>query len=288
MRFSLANDVECPGFVKLGTPAERLTVLALIGLIIACVGQQASASINILTLIDKNWDVLGQFSSDASDPDVDEVAILSNMPSLGGTTGARIDLAADARLFAVLDNRTVIHEIDPETGWHLDSFDVGVPLEGLAALPDGRLFVNWEHIGILDVDFDSKTSSIATTYSDPIDIDGIDFDGTGNLIGSDLNESGTLYDIPLDGSAIQTVGVFPSIPAGDVSYSAAENAFFFFSQISQDLHRLPWADGAASDDLMFVKTINANGRAMGIATVPEPSTALLMLIGGLCVLPRRK
>lgn len=248
----------------------------------------ARAESSLFTLFDTSLDSLGVINTVPSNSSYLEVALLQDVPSLGDVAAVRMDFSADGRIFAVLDNQTVIHEIDAQTGVHLGSFDVGVPLEGIAALENGQIFVNWEHHGILDVNYDARTSNLAVSYADPIDIDGIDFDSSGNLIGSDLNESGMLYRIDLNGNSITPAGQFSNISAGDITYSPTDDTVYFLAQDTQELWQVPWLAGSPSGPLSLTKDIPSPGRALGLAFIPEPSTVMFFSLTPIVCLRMRR
>jgi|GEM_PF-5695433 len=244
--------------------------------LVFCIVSNGVNGSTMLTLFDANVDSVGVVTPDAGDQTFNEVAFLQDFPSLGPVSSVRLDYSNDQRLYAVIDNESIIYEIDTQTGALAGTFDVGVPLEGVAALDGGQLFVNWEHNGIISVDFDAQTSDVVATYSHPIDIDGIDFDGLGNLIGSDINESGSLYEIGLDGSGISLLGHFPNISAGDITYSIEDDRMLFLAQDTQQLWSLEMIGGSPSGSLTYLKDIPAPGRALGLAYIPEPATIVLI------------
>jgi formylglycine-generating enzyme required for sulfatase activity len=237
-----------------------------------CTGKHVTSV--LFTLLDRNFDALGEFESNMPASSVEELARLLDVPSLGPEAGLYLDYSADGRLFMVFDNDSAIHEIDPRTGMHLKRLDLGMSLEGVAAQVGGIVYVNWEHQGIVRVQFDEDVWELVATYTSPIDIDAIDFASDAVLIGSDLNESGNLYRIPLDGTSIDIVGTFANIDAGDISYSMKEDAFYFLTHTSETLWRLPWSDGSPASSLSVVESLaSVEGRVMGIAIRPADCDA---------------
>lgn len=192
---------------------------------------------------------------------------LPGIPSLGSVSNASVAFSKDERLFVALDNRNVIHELNLIDGTTVNSLDVGHPLEGIAVGANGLIYANYEHTAILEVDFDRAIINTVAPYSAPIDIDSIDFDDSGNLIGSDLNETGNIYHIPLNGSPVKLVASFSTIPPGDMTFSPTDGCFYFYSVDNETLWRLPWEDGRPAGNISYVKSVTGIGRPLGIAEI---------------------
>lgn len=228
-------------------------------------------------LLDADLDGVITYNSDPFDmnyEDVDAASPLINFQSLGDLSAVRLSYSNEERLFINPSNQSVIYELNMSDGTIASSFDVGHPLEGIAA-QNGLLYVNYEHHAILEVDFDNQTYQTVFNYTDPpIDIDGIAFDSNGYLVASDLNESGNIYRISLENSEIIAVGNYSGIGAGDITFSSIESAFFFFDISNEKLWKLSWANGMPSGEMEYVKTISGSGRPMGITIAPPESVSV--------------
>jgi hypothetical protein len=243
--------------------------IVLIMIVFVFVCKNASATTDFYALLDDATDRIISYNSNQSDTNCEDIVpALINFPSLGDRNGARLTYTDAGRFFVNLDNHNIIYELNVDDGTITDSFDIGHPIEGIAAY-NGLLYVNYEHHAILEVDFDNRTYRTVFSYTDPpVDIDGIDFDANGYLIGSDLNETGNIYRINLENSEIIVVGNFSGIGAGDITFSASENAFFFFDISNEKLWKLPWENSMPSGDMEYVKAISGIGRPMGITSIP--------------------
>ena len=206
----------------------------------------------------------------------------------GGDT-RYMDLSPDGRLFGS-ENGNHLYEFDPATGSLLDAMYIGGQIEGVAVADTGLVYVSLEdQYSISTVDFDARDVTNVVTHS--LDIDDLDFDADGNLIGHNVNGSGIgigkIYRIPVDGSQPQLVATMPSLNVFSMTFSDADNAFYFLTSDSvAELWRLPWDNGQPAGDMEYVKDIYA-APCFGLAAIPEPSTALLLVMA-FVIVPRRQ
>ncbi|MDM8004619.1 MAG: hypothetical protein QUV05_00485, partial [Phycisphaerae bacterium] len=216
---------------------------------------------------------LVSFLSDPTDPTVNSVETLASVGSVHTTV---MDVSADGRLF-IAPYGTTVYEIDRGTGAILGSLDVGGPIEGLAVSDIGLIYTSvGDTTRIYESDFDAQT--VRLLLSTATDIDDLDFDKDGNLIGTDINQSGQVWRIPLDGSPLQLIATLPPVGVGPMTYSLQQDAFYFidnnFDPPRRNLLRLPWANGQPGI-IEHVKEL-APGEYVGLAAVPEPSTTVII------------
>lgn len=187
---------------------------------------------------------LVRFTSDPANPTVD---VIGEASGLGSVHTTNMDLSLEGRLFAAPGGDT-IYELDPTTGATVGSFQLSTPpIEGLAVSDAGLIYVSIENDHtIREVDFDAQTNEILVSHGS--EIDDLDFDADGNLIGTDINQSGKIYHIPLDGSSPQLIATVPIISAGGpMTFSLQDEAFYFRTQeldpTGRQLWRLSWSGG---------------------------------------------
>jgi len=226
------------------------------------------------------------FDSDPGNPAVNILGEVSGFSS----AAAFMDLSSDGRLFVAPLGGTV-YELDPNSGMVLGSVAVSTNvIEGLAVSDAGLIYAMVEDDGLLyAVDFDQGLVT-PFPWASP-EIDGLDFDNDGNLIGNDINDSGNFYEIPLDGSPPQLIANLPASDTPYTSFSTQESAFYFkdthAANNGQGLYRLPWSSGLPAGPLEYVKDIGS-GTYVGIAAIPEPSTAALLGAASVLALRRRR
>lgn len=210
-----------------------------------------------------------------------------------GDRSTFMDLSSDNRLF-VSPMLPTLYELNPETGAVVDSLIVGdAGIEGIAVADTGLIYVSIEdHNSIEVVDWDERTVTPLVGHS--FDIDDMDFDADGNLIGHNINSTGEVFRIPLDGSKPQVITTLPWLPAYSMTFSYSDNAFCFLKVADHpdfpgtaQLWRLPWANGQPAGDLEYVKDIYP-GACYGLAAIPEPATALLLSVAGSLLALRRR
>ncbi len=232
---------------------------------------------------------LVSFCSDPSDPTMDMIGESSGLGTIHSTV---MDVSSDGRLFAA-PHGGVIYEIDTVLGSVIGSFplDTSQPIVGLAVGDNGLLYaaVDNEEL-IYTVDFDAQTSQVLV--SKPGRLNGLDFDLDGNLIGIDINQTGQVFRVPLDGSPVQVIATVPIIPMGGYqTFSSQDAAFYFGTQelapAGRELWRLSWSGGLPVGVPEYVKDIGA-GEYVGLAAIPEPSTALFLGFAGIVILRRRR
>ncbi len=235
-----------------------------------------------------------QFDSDSGNTNRVPVAQVPGLPT--DPLASNLELTADGRLFAAT-NTGVVYEIDIDTGDILNQVTVAdAPVEGLAVSDTGVMYASVENGGrFFEVDFDAGISNLLFTHS--FDIDGIDFDGDGNLIGSDVNQTGQVFNIPLDGSQPIVIATLPIANAiADLAFSPTDSAFYSVGreQDPEQLWRIPWENGAPSAAAEFVKAIGPGdpstqaGLYQGLTVVPEPSTGLLFILAFPLAIRRRR
>jgi hypothetical protein len=236
---------------------------------------------------------LVRFSSDSGNADVTVVAELPGL--IPNPLDAHMDLSSDGSLYLSPQDST-IYNINPGNGTILNSFtlphDNDDIINGIAVAEGGVVYVvqdlNGPGTRLWAVDF---TTQQATNFlSVAFDLDDIDFDNDGNLIGEDLNHSGDIFCIPLDGSSPQLVATMPVAEVPIFTFSSDDNAFYGkltgALNNGRGLFRLPWANGQPAGALEYVKDIG-NGQYVGLAAIPEPTTLALLAVGGLLVARRR-
>jgi len=199
--------------------------------------------------------------------------------------GQFADVSDDNRLFTV--HGQYLYEIDTATGSIVDSLWVASnAMEGVAVNSDGLIYVFVDHhTDIVEIDWDSKSKrTVLNLDYDAMELDDIDFDSTGNLIQSDLNQSGNLYHVPLDGSYPELISTFQPVGDGQLTFSEVDSAFYMLGGGGQELWRLDWIDGQPLGCPYFVKDIG-EGLYRGIAAMPDiapvpaPGAFLLGSIG---------
>lgn len=268
---------------------RRTGILA--AMVMVLLTSQASVAAVFYSL-DRSFNPNPRITSFTSDPLDASVSVVGSLSSLGSVHSACMKMSRDGRLFLAPYGQT-IYELDPSTGGILGSLSVGSSyIEGLAASESGLLYASVGDGGaIRKVDFDQgMVTSLISGY--PSDIDDLDFDADGNLIGTDINQSGNVYRIPLDGSAPVFLTTLPAIHVGPMTFSSEDSAFYFVSaEVSvggRQLWRLSWANGMPVGVGHYVKDISASGEYVGLAAVPEPSTGLLLSAAGVVALYRRR
>jgi hypothetical protein len=86
---------------------------------------------------------------------------------------------------------------------------------------------------------------------------------------------------------METLSTFAVSNIGAMTFSEMESAFFFPEHVNmQGLWRLDWENGQPVGSPYFVKNIGS-GEYIGIATVPEPTTLLLLSLGGMMLRMKR-
>ncbi len=219
---------------------------------------------------------LVSFTSDLSDPTVE---VIGESGGLGTVHSTVMDLSPEGRLFAA-PHGGVIYEIDPVTGSVTGSVVLtGQPIVGLAVGDNGLLYaaVDGEEL-IYAVDFDAQTSQVLA--SKPGRLNGLDFDLDGSLIGIDINQTGQVFRVPLDGSPVQVIATVPIIPAGGYqTFSSQDDAFYFGTQelapTGRQLWRLSWSGGLPVGVPEYVKSIG-DGEYVGLAARSEPLFSMPM------------
>ncbi|MFN0138067.1 MAG: immunoglobulin domain-containing protein [Phycisphaerae bacterium] len=218
---------------------------------------------------DPTYDGLRTFDAD---PSYSASTFIGFFLRNGNPQSLDCDLAPDGRFFVAPYGDT-IYEVNPLSGAILGAVTVDCPIEGLAAVSGGLIYVSHECSGgvIWTVNFDTgQSSQLVGGYGE---IDDIDFDADGNLIGNDINQSGRIYRIPLDGSQPVLIDTVPVTSIGGMSFSARDSAFWFVSDEGRpggkDLWRLNWSNGQPAGELQYVKEIGAGGY-IGIAVRPPP------------------
>ena len=231
---------------------------------------------------------LVKFTSDPANAVVDTIGQSSGLGTVHSTV---MDLSPDGRLFAA-PHGGVIYEIDPVLGGVVGSFQItGQPIVGLAVGSTGLLYAAVDNDEVVyEVDFDAGTSRILV--SKPGRLNGLDFDSDGNLIGIDINQTGQVFRVPLDGSSVQVVATVPIIPSGGyMTFSAQDSAFYFGTQelapTGRQLWQVMWSNGLPVGVPEYVKEIGA-GEYVGLAAIPEPSTVLLVAACVLALSSRRR
>jgi len=226
---------------------------------------------------------LVRFDSDPSNSTV------LNIADIGYIGSGFMDISNDNRLFAA--NGRYLDEIDIATGAVIDSMQVASNngMEGVAVNSAGLIYVFIDHdTDILEIDFDNKTKrTVLDMGYDSMELDDIDFDSNGNLIQTDLNQSGNLYRIPLDGSLPEIICNFQPVSDGPITFSNIDDAFYFLSGGGQELWRLDWLNGQPVDSPYFVKNIGS-GTYRGITAIPEPCSLLILSIGSGCMFLRKR
>jgi WD40 repeat protein len=203
-----------------------------------------------------------------------------------------MDLSNDGRLFVAPLGNT-IYAVDPTTGSTLGSVSITDGgddyISGVAVSNTGMLYVNQDlnpGARLWSVDLDTQQAAVLMTTSTKID--DIDFDGQGNLIGEDLNDSGNMYRIPLDGSQPTAIADLGIQPVTIMTYSSADNALYFKRGLSgQTLYRVAWSGGLPAGAFEQIDTIGP-GHYVGLAVTPEPATLTLLALGGLAIARRRR
>jgi len=266
----------------------------LAALVIVALATQARGVTSFFSL-DSSFSPSAQLVRFTSDPSDMSLGLVGSSPSLSSVHTAAMDLSLDGRLFVAPYGKTV-YELNPNTGQVLGSLGVDdtYPVEGLAADEAGRIYVSVGDGGrIKRVDFDQQTISTLLSSS-PSDIDDLDFDDHGNLIavGNATSETNDLFLIPQDGSQPQFITTLypPTNTGGTMTFSPAENAFYFLRCIAAGegtLWRLQWSGGQPAGDPEFVKNIGP-GHYAGLAAIPDPSTAFLLLMGVFALRRRRQ
>jgi len=221
------------------------------------------------------------------------LTVIADVPGLPSQpVGATMDLSNDGRLFVAPLGNT-LYAIDPTTGTTLGSVSITSAgnnyIAGVAVANGGRLYLCQDlnpGAKLWSVDFDAQQATMLMTTT--IKIDDIDFDGQGNLIGEDLNDSGNMYRIPLDGSQPTAIANLGIRGVTVMTHSVQDNAFYFKAGAAgQTLYRVAWLNGQPAGSFEQVDTIGP-GHYVGLAAIPEPSTALLLLSAGAFSLRRRR
>lgn len=181
----------------------------------------------------------------------------------GNPSVLKCDIGPDGRLFGT-DGDTVF-ALDSVTGFVLGSYTaVESGIEGLAVGPTGVIYLSRETASggeIWAVDFDTQQQHVVV--SGAFEIDDIDFDGDGNLIGTDFNQSGQLWRIPVDGTQPSVITTLPAFNVGEISFSARDAAFWLITDDGipggRYLWRLTWSGGQPQGGLEYVKEIAPPG-----------------------------
>lgn len=242
--------------------------LILIGMVLGICGS-ASAQVAMCT-IDRDtglvpWHLI-DLTSDPADTQVSDIGGISDFSSTSFET-ACMDFGPDDRLFVARDEG-VVYEIDLTSGNTISSLEVSpFPIEGLAVSDGGLIYASIEVTQeILEIDFDNNV--VSTLVSHGMEIDDMDFDDAGSLIGQDLNRSGNMYNIPLDGSLPQVIANIPAAETPFMSFSDVEKAFYFKITYTIEegsaLYRIPWHNGLPAGPMEFVKYIGS-GKYVGLA-----------------------
>ncbi len=222
------------------------------------------------------------------------VIVIADVPALpSDPVGANMDLSNDGRLFVAPQRSNVIYAIDPNTGVAMGSAsitgDSNDHISGVAVSNGGMLYINQDlnpGSRLWSVNFDTKQATVLMTTSTKVD--DIDFDGQGNLIGEDLNDSGNMYRLPLDGSQPIAIGNLGIQPVTVLTYSAEDDSFYFKAGATgQTLYRVAWSNGQPGGPFEQIDTIGP-GHYAGLAAIPEPATLSLLCLGGLAVVHRSK
>jgi WD40 repeat protein len=225
--------------------------------------------------------------------DGQNLTVIADVPGLPSTPlSACMDLSNDGQLFVAPLGNT-IYAVDPATGSTLGSVSItdggGDYISGVAVSSSGMLYINQDinpGARLWSIDFATQQTTLLMTTSTKID--DIDFDGQGNLIGEDLNDSGNMYRIPLDGSQPTAIADLGIQPVTIMTYSSGDDALYFKSGLSgQTLYRVAWSGGLPAGAFEQIDTIGP-GHYVGLAVTPEPTTLSLLALGGLALVRRRK
>ena len=224
---------------------------------------------------------LVSFSTDSSDSTVHVISSISGLPN-NYHPSAYMDFSSTGRLFVVPYGNS-LYEMNPLTGSILGSMYIDDnAIEGVAVDSSGYVYCAIEKGGnyghIWQVDFDLQTQNIVADGYNTMDLDDIDFDGEGALIDSDINGSGNMYRVPLDGSSGEFIENFSTLNAGAMTFSDIDNCFYFLVESQGELWRLNWENGLPVGSPYFVKNIGT-GNYIGLAAIPEPATLSLLCLG---------
>lgn len=197
---------------------------------------------------------------------------------LTNPTDAHMDVSPAGRLYVSPQNNTV-YAVDPCGATIVQSVTLdsepGDIISGIAVSDAGLVYVSQD----LDpggrlwmVDFD--TEEALPFLSGSFEIDDIDFDDEGRLIGADLNNSGNVYRIPLDGSPPELLSTLPQVDAPVMTFRPSDSSFYLKATSAVDhgrgLYRLPWSDGLPDGPIEFIGTIG-EGEYAGLAATPVPT-----------------
>ncbi len=240
----------------------------------------AYASVELFTLNKAGGTpVLTSFSSSAHDMGIDSGVSLVGLES--GRADYDMSLSPEGVLYVVPGGpggSDLIYAMDFVTGALIETFQFENGIEGLAVGADGMVYLSQE-IGpggrIYRMDPGAGTFDLVVEGA--FEIDNLVFDDAGTLIGDDINQSGQIFEIPLDGSQPVLLGTLSITPGvSDMAYSAVDQAIYFATRdevMDNSLFRLGWSGGSPVGDVEFVKEIGPSMYG-GILVVPAPSTFL--------------
>jgi hypothetical protein len=175
---------------------ERKVLLLMI--VSMCLSAVAESAISFYSMDQSSYPdpyKLVTYDSESSNSNVSIIADIPDIVANPTYHHAAMDYSSEGRLF-IAPYGYILYEIDPGTGATLGSFDVGGWIEGVAVSENGLVYINRESDAtIWEVDFDQQIKQLVLNRSS--DVDDIDFDSEGNLIGIDINGHGNIYRLPL-------------------------------------------------------------------------------------------
>lgn len=265
---------------------KKITVLIIAMLVVS---SASFADLNFYSLETTNRpspDNLVSFDSDPSLPAYQNLGQMDITP----TGGNYLDCSNDGRLYANVGGNTIL-ELDPTNGTTVGSLTSSYVggIEGLAVGNNGLIYVHFENAGhIYEIDFDNGSENLITTVG--FDIDQLDFDLDGNLIAFDTNQSGNIYQIPVNGSSATVIANLPHSTLTSVAFDPIDGDLYRLGGTDavgqRELWKLQWSNGSPVGEYQYIMDFANSGSHAGLAVVPEPSS--LLLIGAGCLFIRRK
>ena len=273
----------------------KRSLFLMAAMISAIAATRANADLTFFSLstTDRpNPDRLVSFNPDPSNP----MYAIRGMMDMVSPSGNYMDFSPEGRLFASVGG-PVLLELDPNDSTTIASFDItdvwtgSYNPQGVAVGDDGLVYIHSENSGdILEIDFDSHTVSLLMTVG--FDLDQLDFDLDGNLIGFDTNQSGNIYLLPLDGSPPSVIANMPHPTVTSVAFDPIQGDLYRLGGTDavgqRELWRQGWSNGQPVGQPEYLMDFAPSGSHAGLAVIPEPSTAVLLGAGCVLALRRRR
>jgi len=194
-------------------------------------------------------------------------------PATGAFTGTPLDIGVGN----LSGEGDLAFSLDGNTGYLTTAFRPGQPVTGISP-------------GLYTFTLAGTSTFVNTTLDSigPITVDGIAFHPTNGLLYALTDADSRLYTLNPANGFLSPVGELGVVNNGGFGALAFNSSGGLFGVINNRLHTINTTTGAATVIGTGFGTDFGNTSGAAFGQVPEPSSALLVALGGLCILRRRR